>query len=146
MNVTTPVAKKSIQLIKDRFPRNHPLSKIFNKNTIKVSYKTTPNMKQIITSHTVSKIKESVKEEVEQKMCSCPKKKKEACPLKGECLKDCTVYQATVNHTKTGQQETYIGMRKDSFKKRLANHVKSFNHLKYKKYTELSNYIWKLKK
>ena len=117
MNVKTPIGRKFIQLVKDTFKKSNPLSKIFNKNTLKVSYKTTPNMKQIITSHNVSKIKEEVKEKVEEKLCSCPKSKKEACPLKGECLKDCIIYQATVTHTNTGHKETYIGMTQNSFKK-----------------------------
>ena len=33
-------------------------------------------MKQIITSHNLSKIKEEVKEKVKEKLCSCQKSKK----------------------------------------------------------------------
>ena len=78
-------------------------------------------------------------------MCSCPKSKKEACPLKGECLKNCIIYQATVTHTNTGHKETYIVMTKNLFKKRLATNTKAFNHIKYKTDIELSSYIWNLK-
>ena len=51
LNVSTNVAACFLKLIDDSFPEDHPLRKIFNRNTVKVSYKTTPNMKQTITSH-----------------------------------------------------------------------------------------------
>ena len=44
-----------------------------------------------------------------------------------------------------GDPETYIGMTSTHFKERLANHDKSFNHLKYSTETSLSKFIWKLK-
>ena len=40
----------------------------------------------------------------------------------------------------------YIGMTANQFKKRYNNHSKSFNLIKYEKETELSKFIWKLKK
>ena len=42
MNVKTQIGRKFIQLVKDTFKKSNPLSKIFNKNTLKVRYKTTP--------------------------------------------------------------------------------------------------------
>ena len=53
-------------------------------------------------------------------------------------------YQATVM-PEVGDPETYIGMTSTPFKERLANHEKSFNHLKYSTETSLSKFIWKLK-
>ena len=32
-------------------PKNHPLNKIDNRNTVKMSYRTTPNFKKIIAAH-----------------------------------------------------------------------------------------------
>ena len=77
------------------------------------------------------------------KTCNCRTKKD--CPMDGQCLTECTVYQATVTETKTDKSETYIGLTGDSFKTRYGNHKKSFTHERYKSDTELSNHVWKLK-
>ena len=146
MNVSTPVAKEFLQLVDKSFPEDNPLHKIFNKNSVKVSYRTTPNMKQILTGHNVSRLKEADTDKEEPRSCSCPKTKVKACPLKGECLKECTVYQATVTEEVSGKKETYLGLTADPFKKRLANHTKSFKQEKYSTDSELSKHIWELKR
>ena len=46
INVATNVAKTFLTLIDKHFPKNRRLSKIFNRNTIKVSYSCLPNVKQ----------------------------------------------------------------------------------------------------
>ena len=70
--------------------------------------------------------------------CNC--RKKEECPLKGECLSECLVYEASV---KAGDIERkYYGLTEGPFKTRYRNHTKSFNNLKYRNETELSKYIW----
>ena len=40
----------------------------------------------------------------------------------------------------------YIGLTSTTSKERYNNHSKSFNHEKYQNETELSKYVWKLKK
>ena len=73
-------------------------------------------------------------------MCNCAKP---PCPLQGRCLTDNLVYQATV---KSGTEEqTYIGLASTTFKLRLGNHKKAFNHEQYRTNTSLSSYIWDLK-
>ena len=47
----TNIGKKFLQLVSDHFPKNHPLHPICNRNTLKLSYSTTRNLKQIIQSH-----------------------------------------------------------------------------------------------
>ena len=47
-SVSTNVAKKFLHLIDKHFPRDNNLHKIFNRNTVKVSYSCTQNMSQII--------------------------------------------------------------------------------------------------
>ena len=47
--------------------------------------------------------------------------------------------------TKTDKRENYIGLTADTFKIRIGNHKKSFNHEQYKTESELSKHIWKLK-
>ena len=61
MNVSTNIASKVLTFIKDCFPEGHPLHKIFNKNTVKVSYKTTPNVKQLISSHNSTILKQNMR-------------------------------------------------------------------------------------
>ena len=47
-NASTNVAKTILRLIDKHFPRSHKLNKIFNRNTVKVSYSCTENMANII--------------------------------------------------------------------------------------------------
>ena len=137
-NVKTSVGKLFFKAMEKHFGKDNPLSKLFNKNTLKMSYRTVPNFKKLISSHNTKLLKGGV----EDPPCNCQKSR--VCPIPGECLKENVVYQATVTPT-SGDQETYIGMTSTTFKERLANHEKSFNHLEYSTETELSKFIWKLK-
>ena len=49
--VSTNVAKRFLDLLDKYFPQNNQLHKIFNGNTVKVSYSCTPNVGSIIKSH-----------------------------------------------------------------------------------------------
>ena len=50
-NVVTKVGHYFLKLLDKHFPRHHKLHKIFNRNTVKVSYSCTKNIKSIINSH-----------------------------------------------------------------------------------------------
>ena len=50
-SVSTNVAKTFLQLVTKHFPRSHKLHKIFNRNTVKVSYSCMNNMSNIIKGH-----------------------------------------------------------------------------------------------
>ena len=50
-NVETNIGKIFLKLIKKHFPPGSKLSKIFNKNTLKLSYSCMPNTKSIISKH-----------------------------------------------------------------------------------------------
>ena len=50
-NVKTPIGRIFFKLLDQHFPKDHPLHKILNRNTVKMSYRTTPNMKKIISAH-----------------------------------------------------------------------------------------------
>jgi hypothetical protein len=153
MNVSTRVGAKFLKLLDDCFPEDHPLHKIFNSNTVKISYKTTPNMGQILTGHnthiTKTNKQQEQPEDVVERSCNCKTKKDpmgEKCPLGNKCLHSAIVYQATVTEVVTQKTETYIGLTGDPFKKRLANHTKSFKHEIYETDSDLSKHIWKLKR
>ena len=49
-NVANNVGKSFLKIIKQEFPTTHILHKIFNRNTIKISYSGMPNIKQKISS------------------------------------------------------------------------------------------------
>ena len=141
-NVQTNIGKAFINLINKCFPTGHKLRKIFNRNTIKLSYSCMPNMKQIIDGHNKAILKTAAQPDQQTtKMCNC--RKKDECPLKGECLKKEIVYQATV--TTRENSETYVGLTATEFKTRWRNHQMSFKREEKRNDTELSKYLWKLK-
>ena len=63
MNVATKVGKKFFQILDETIPPGHPLHKVFNRKTVKLSYSTMPNMLKKISAHnskvTASAIAES---------------------------------------------------------------------------------------
>ena len=87
INVATNVAKTFLSLIHKQFLKDKKLSKIFNRNTIKVSYICLPNVKQAIFNNNhrllveLHRMKESTKD---SKLCNC--RQKSSCPLDGKCL------------------------------------------------------------
>ena len=74
--VSTNVGKRFLNLLDKHFPPNNQLHKIFNRNTVKVSYSCTPNVGSIIKSHNK---KLTNTESKQMKDCNC--RKKEECPL-----------------------------------------------------------------
>ena len=138
--VRTNVGKEFLGLLEKCFPPNHPLRKIFNRQNVKVSYSTTPNMAQIISGKN-SKVLTETEEEV--KTCSCPKNRKNECPLDQKCLTDNLVYQATVT-LPNNETKTYIGQTSTDFKARLSTHKHSFKNPNVNQ-TRLSKYILQLK-
>ena len=130
--------------IAKHFPTGHKLHKIFNKNTVKVSYCCMKNINSVIKAHNDSVIRSHQQTEstTPERTCNC--RVPAECPLLGNCLAKSIVYKATVTHGDTAS--TYIGLAGGTFKDRYRNHTKSFRHSKYEKDTELSKYIWDLKK
>lgn len=116
------------------------LRKIFNRNTIKLSYSCTPNMKQIIDGHNKATIRNAKTSEDSrpQRLCNC--RNENECPLGGQSE---VVYQATVDTRE--ETETYVGLTATDFKTRWRNHRMSFNHKRQRNDTELSKYLWELK-
>ena len=51
INVATHVAKMFLTFIGEHFPKDKRVSKIFNRNTIKVSYSCLPNVEQTISNN-----------------------------------------------------------------------------------------------
>ena len=49
--VKTKIGKFFLQLIKKHFPKKHKFHKIFNRNTLKLSYSCMPNIKTKVNAH-----------------------------------------------------------------------------------------------
>ena len=69
--------------------------------------------------------------------CNC--RKKESCPLNGECLTSQFVYRATVTNAVNEEMKKYIGLADTTFKERQQPQEK------YCYCTELAKYVWELK-
>lgn len=132
------------------FPPGNSLRKIFNRNTIKISYSRVSNVKQTIDNHNKRQLAAANSNTHQNrnttdpsKSCNC--RKKDTCPLRGKCLEHSVIYQATVTRTDTRETETYVGLTANDFKSRYRNHMASFRNNKLRNSTELSKYIWSLK-
>ena len=116
--------------------------KLFNRNTVKVSYSCMKNIKSIINIHNKKILNETQKKK--EKTCNC--RNGTSCPLNGDCLENNIVYEGTINCNKPNYKEKiYFGIAETSFKQRFSNHLKSFNIKKYRKETELSKEFWNIK-
>ena len=127
-------------MLDKHFHKEHKLIKVFNRNSVKLSYSCTRNMEHIIKNHN-GKITESSIEKIVEASCNC--KEKNICQLEENWLVKNIVYMATVS-TETNTS-SYVVMTGNSFKTRYYNHLKSLKNKRYKKETELSKYLWKLK-
>ena len=54
--VETNIGKRFLSVIDLHFPKSNPLHKIFNRNTIKLSYSCMPNVRTIISNHNKSEL------------------------------------------------------------------------------------------
>ena len=138
--VKTNVGKKFLRIIDTSFSNDNPLKKLFNRSTVKVSYKTMPNMSSIVSSHN-TRLLNSDSTQQQEEGCNC-KDGPDTCPLNpAECKKSSVIYIAFVTSTKG--VEHYTGLTGCSFKKRWLQHESDFR-LKQKK-TTLSTHVCRLK-
>ena len=72
-NVKTSVGRKFLALMDKHFPTTNKLQKIFNKNTLKVSYSCMGNMKNIVNKHN-ARILNRDKMNNNKSYCNCQKK------------------------------------------------------------------------
>ena len=122
--IKTKIGKLFLQLIKKHFPKEHKFHKIFNRNTLKLSYSCMPNIKTKINAHNREILRNTPSKKT--KHCNC--QQKENCLMNGACLKERLVYYATIScNDKNYQPKQYKGSC-ESFKKCYSNHK---NHLMY---------------
>ena len=86
LDVNTNVGRLFFKTLRKNFSKTNPLSKIFNKNTVKISYSCTRNVKSIISGHN----KQILHPKPQQYGFNC--KDKNNCPLDNKCLMPQIVY------------------------------------------------------
>ena len=138
--VATNIGKEFLKLIDSSFPKEHPLKRVCNRNTIKVTYSTMSNMKQHITG--LNKLKLEGKTTNTIAICKC---RNNPCPLQGKCDSEDIVYRGQVED-KEGKKYIYIGMTSEPFRKRYSKHKQSFQKEQYSTETKLSQKVWSIKK
>ena len=94
MNVETNVCKTFLKLVKKYFPRNSSFHKIFNNNTIKISYSSLRNIGLIIGSHSIHHLESILHLKAKEYGCNC--RNKESCPLQNQCLTPKVIDEVTV--------------------------------------------------
>ena len=137
-SIKTRIGAKFLKLIDKHFPKSNPLHILINRKTTKIGYKTTSNMKKIISTHN-QKVLRNSDNSAEKPMCNC--RSKPNCPVQGKCLVDNVVYQAEVETDK--EKQTYVGLCSTAFKDRFRNHETSFNNSKTP--TTLARHVCELK-
>ena len=144
-NIKTNVGAKFLKIIDEKVPAE--LKKYFNRNTIKVSYRCMPNIKNHIDRHNAKLLKQeniNNNNNNNSDRCNCLASKKQDCPLPGRCAARNVVYKASVERLDDRTVETYTGVT-EYFKARYSQHSSDFKHPAQRKSTKLSSHIWKLK-
>lgn len=139
-SVKTNIGRKFLALVSKHFPQSSALHQIFNRGTLKVSYSCLPSMASVIRSSN----RRLRRDPPPEKGCNC--RRKEQCPLEGNCQAECVVYRAAVTDQQTGEEMDYIGLTALPFKQRFANHQTSFRHERYEQRTELAKHVWAMKR
>ena len=138
-NVSTNIGKRFLNLIDRHFPKTHKLYKIFNRNTVKLSYSCTKNMGRIIKTHNKKLTTTKTTEILD---CNC--RSKQNCPLNGLCRSSSVIYKCIAS-VPNKPDKVYIGLTEGEWKKRHSGHKTSFKHKKHSNSTALSTYVWDIK-
>ena len=106
-----------------------------------MSYSCLPSMKTIVASHNKQLLRRPPEEY--KGGCNC-RSGVENCPLDGQCKLRSIVYNATIQ-SREGERE-YVGQTTKTFKERFNSHKSDAKIPSREKSTELSKYIWALRR
>ena len=107
-NVATNVGRMLLKILYEEFPESHVLHKIFNLNTVKISYSCMLNLKQIIDGRNKSILQKTTAPPI-FKACNC--RRAPDCLMAGNCLTSSLIYQATVTTEDSKPDKTYVRPR-----------------------------------
>ena len=143
-SVKTNIGKEFLKLLRTHFHSLHVFHKIFNKDTVKLSYSCTKNVASIISGHNKRISKQTVNQaSQQQRACNC--RNRDSCPLGNECLSSNIIYEATVTSLPEEGKKYYVGLCSTSFKDRLAVHKQHMNNKAHRTKCELANHVWQMK-
>ena len=154
LNVKTNIGKNFLQIVKEFFPQNHILRKICNKNTLKISYRTMPNMASHISKHNNKILKPHIQQNLQQQNFShkqltergvphCNCRNRAECPIPDQCMNSSMVYRYQVKRLDNNAIETYTGSTV-GFKKRHDTHLRQMEDERNGS-TTLSSYVKSLR-
>ena len=89
-SVKSNIVRIFLRLLSKHFPRNHTMRKIFNRNTVKISYSYLRNISSTIFSRNRNILWPK------QKSFGCNCRVKNECPLNGGCQNPSVIYGADV--------------------------------------------------
>ena len=141
MLVKTKVGQEFLKILDSSFPQRNPLHKLFNRNTVKISFKCMPNMSQSISRHNALLAKDT-QEPLQPLKRTCNCRRGNPCPVSGQCKRGPSVYRAEVRAD--NKTEYYTGLSSD-FNTRFYQHKGSFRKRSREHETTLSTHIWQLK-
>ena len=102
-NVATNVGRTFLKILDEEFPENHVFHKIFNRNTVKLSYSCMPNLKQKIDGRNKSILQKTTAPPI-LKACNC--RRPADCPIDGNCLRSSVAYNICVaSNSDNGRQQ-----------------------------------------
>ena len=139
--VKTNIGRAFLSLLDKHFPPHHKFARLFNRNSVKLSYSCTPNMGSIIANHNKKILNSDTSAQSADsnaRNCNCSRRSP-PCPLNGNCLVKCVVYKATVSTDQSTLD--YIGSTETTFKERYRTHMSSFSLEHLSSSTSLSKYI-----
>ena len=106
LNVKTNVGKIFLRLVKRHFPKENPLHKIFNKNTLKVSYSCMGNVASVLSAHN----RNILYPKKSEFGCNC--RSKTDCTVNSKCLTPKIVYCLPDVRTDTNDERKFCRIDK----------------------------------
>ena len=144
-SVSTNVGKYFLKLLDKHFPKRHKLNKIFNRNTIKISYSCMPSMKAVMNRHNNKILQKRIDNPEQMRTCNCQSVDK--CVFGGICLEKDVLYSAEINSNLPNYDtKLYKGITSTEWKTRYRNHKKAFNNDRYETDSALSKEVWRIKR
>ena len=110
-SVKSNIGRIFLRLLSKHFPRNHTMHKIFNRNTVKISYSCMRNISSIVSSHNRNILWPK------HKSFGCNCRAKNECPFNGECQTPSVIYRADVMNDSNDQEKFYFRLADTTLKK-----------------------------
>ena len=137
-HMKTNIGKTFLNLLEKLFPFYHCLHKIYNKNTMRISYSYVPNMAAILSRHNRSIL--ASKSITVHSLCNC--QCKTGYPLNGKCHKKAIIYEASISTNGNNPPKCHYGCCKTEFKSRFSNHCQTFKSKQKRHTTKLFKAFW----